>query len=31
MTLQYGNFAYFFYPLLTAALIVGLYFLLRGR
>lgn len=31
MTLRYGNFAYFFYPMLTAALILGLYFLLRGR
>ena len=31
MILQYGNFAYFFYPLLSAVFVAGAYFLLRRR
>ena len=31
MILQYGNFAYFFYPLLAAVFVTGAYFLLRHR
>ena len=31
MIMQYGNFAYFFYPILVIAFTVGAYFLLRRR
>ena len=31
MIMQYGNFAYFFYPILIISFTVGLYFLLRRR
>ena len=31
MIMQYGNFAYFFYPILVIAFTVGMYFLLRKR
>ena len=31
MIMQYGNFAYFFYPILIVGATVGLYFLLRKR
>ena len=31
MIMQYGNFAYFFYPILIVGFTVGMYFLLRKR